>query len=424
MDLNITPSVLSGTISAPPSKSHAHRLIIAGALSKGASKIDNIVLSDDIVATINACASLGAKVEIGKNSITITGGKFKHKANINCIESGTTFRFFLPIVGATKTKTTFTGSGRLPQRPYETLANTLSSHGMKFSKTKGLPTEVKGKLTSGVFEIFGDVSSQFISGLLFAAPLLKNDSEIIILGDLQSKSYVDMTVDTLNKFGLSVSKTQKGYYVRSGHKYTAGNFSVESDFSNTAFWLAAGAFSEKGISITNLDFDSLQGDKIIIDIMKNMGANIVIDKNKCTVKKSKLNATEIDVSQIPDIAPILAVLLAYAEGESAITGCERLRIKESDRYKATCDILTTLGVKYKAVKDTIKIFGTAGEPFEGGRFDGYADHRIVMASAVASTNCKESCSITTSEAVKKSYPDFFTDFENLGGIYHELNLRQ
>lgn len=406
-------------VQAPPSKSMAHRAMIAAMLSQEACAVENVALSDDVNATLQAAVALGKNVRIERGRVELSGGQYPPLALIDCRESGSTLRFLMPVCAALGVTTTFSGSGKLPQRPYDILAEVMSKKGVSFDKTAGLPVTICGKLQSGVFEIAGDVSSQFITGLLFALPLLDGDSEIVLTSPLQSAGYVDLTLLTLKRFGVEIQKTPNGFFVKGGQKYSAKSFSVEGDYSNAAFWIVLGALNN-GCEVFGLDKDSLQGDRAIIEQMRQMGAEICVENDKVTVKKAKLKGTVCDVGQIPDLAPIISVAMACAEGKSRIVNAARLKIKESNRLQAIFDDLSAAGVKAKLGDDFIEICGS--EKIAGGNANGFNDHRIVMSMAVLATKTQGGMTVTDAQAVAKSYPDFFEQYEKLGGQVNVVNL--
>lgn len=399
------------TVKAPPSKSMAHRAILAAALTGGVCEVDNVAMSNDIKATLGAVKALGARFDEGEGKIIFLGGERESRAVIDCGESGSTLRFMLPICAALGVDATLTGRGKLPERPYDTLAAVMAERGAVFDRTSGLPVRVTGKLSSGLYEISGSVSSQYITGLLYALPLLEGDSVIKLTSPLQSKGYVDMTLAALDAFGVKAGPRGDGYFIGGGQKYKADGFTVEGDWSNAAFWLVYGAIND-GITVEGLDLQSTQGDKAIFYILRDMGADIKYDNGSVTVAPSKLVGKKVDVGQIPDLAPILAVAMACAEGNGQLVNCGRLRIKESDRLKAISDNLTAVGVKNTVSGDDITI---CGGKVTGGKADGFNDHRIVMSMAVLATVSANGITVSDMRAVDKSYPDFFEKYKLLGG---------
>lgn len=435
MDIRIPPSRLSGAIAAISSKSDAHRNLICAALAQSPTVISLNTLSDDIMATIDCIIELGAEViiEDGK-SITVSGID-SHKSNpqsgypsflhLNCRESGSTLRFLLPVASALYDDVSFEGSGRLPERPLSPLIEEMEAHGCKFSAHR-LPFSVGGPLNGGTFSLPGNISSQYISGLLMAFPLTGKDCRIILTSQLESAGYIDMTIDTMQRYGINVQRHDNGFSVAGGQHYVSpGAVTIDGDWSNSAFWLTAGTLSGP-IICSGLSMGSLQGDKQILSVLKRMGANIRHTQNgeilSGPTDAAALTSVEIDASQVPDLVPILAVASATADGETIIYNAARLRLKESDRLQAICDCINRIGGKAVPLNDGIRITGV--ESLSGGTVDSYGDHRIVMAIAIASTVCTGDIIIRGAEAVNKSYPEFMRDFEKLGGRAYVVSDRQ
>ena len=418
--MTIYPSKLSGTISAPPSKSMAHRAIICAALARGESRVSNVELSEDIAATIGAVRALGAEVVIQGDGriklLNITGMPDKPAdmmPEIDCGESGSTLRFMIPVALATAGMAMFTGRGTLLKRPIDTYRGVLEAKDTNWAQVGlSLPLEVKGRLKSGIYELPGNVSSQYISGLLFALPMLDGSSEIKITGKFESKKYVDMTIQILKIFGIGATETGSGYSVQGNQAYAPARYRVEGDWSQAAFLAAAGALGG-GVKISGLLKDSLQGDKAIAGILAEMGADISWQGEVLDVKKSPLKAVKADVSQCPDLTPAIALLMSCAEGKSRITGGARLKIKESDRIMSVANALNSLGAKVTPTDDGMAIEGA--KALSGGAADAMGDHRIAMMAAVASAKCKDEIELTGKDSVNKSYPSFWEDFVILGG---------
>lgn len=420
-NVNVEPSQLNGTVAIPPSKSDVHRAIICGALSRGKCVISPVDLSEDIKATIGCVETLGAKVNINEGVLTIDGSEmFKgNNYQIFCNESGSLLRFIIPVVSAVGISATFTGAGRLPERPIGIYLDCLPKAGVKCTTKSGLPLTVEGQLQSGEFEIPGNVSSQFITGLLFALPLLKEDSKIILTSPLESVAYVDITINVMKKFGVIIEATDYGYFVKGNQKYIPKNYTTEGDWSNAAFFMTAAAI--KGdITVTGVDKNSAQGDKEIAEILKRFGAKVEFTDNGVRVQKGDLKATNIDARQIPDLVPILAVCATFAEGTTHITGAERLRIKESDRLSAIANAINKLGGNVVEKPDGLVITGV--KSLKGGTVQGVNDHRIVMAMSVATLMATDTVTITDMESIKKSFPNYFEEYNRLGGISY-VNLR-
>jgi len=412
MDVRIEPSKLSGKISVPSSKSYAHRALICAALADGKSVIDGISMSKDIEATISAMTALGAEFHIESNgSINVRGiNKAEKNAVIDCNESGSTLRFIIPISAALNANAEFHGRGRLPQRPIDIYIREMSEKGIKFDYEHTMPFSISGKLQAGVYKIEGDVSSQFITGLLFALPLLEGDSVIQLTSRLESRPYVDITINCLKKFGIKVDESENEYRIPGNQKYQPFDLKVEGDFSQAAFFYVANALGGN-IVLENLDMQSVQGDKKIISIIRDM---LDISGNICYNKtEHSLKCFDADCSDIPDLVPILTVLGCFGTETSRIYNAKRLKIKESDRLEAISVTLNKLGGKVSVTDDGLII-----EPvnaLHGGIVESFGDHRIVMSAAIAAAKADSDIIIKGAEAVEKSYPSFFADYNKLGG---------
>lgn len=422
--IKIIPSTLHGKISVPSSKSLCHRAIIAAGLASENCNIDNVVFCDDIIATCNAMKNIGVLVTESKNSVIIKENNFlnknKIKNEIDCLESGSTLRFLIPIVLLTGEQFTFTGRGRLTERPLTPYYKIFEEQNIRYNSTRGLPLTVQGKLMAGEYKIPGNISSQFITGLLFVLPLLAGDSKIIVTTELESKGYVDLTIDILSKFSVQIENLgYKEFHIKGNQKYKARNYRVEGDFSQAAFWLVAGILG-KEIQCEDMNVNSLQGDRVIIDFIRKMGGNISIEQGEIKTKKSKTEGITIDAANCPDLVPILAVLASLSYGTTKIINAGRLRIKECDRLKAMATELTKLGGDVVETEDGLIIRGK--ENLTGGTVDSYNDHRIAMALSVASIRCIQPVILTNSDCVKKSYPEFYSDFVMLGGKINEWSL--
>ena len=384
------------TIEIIPSKSYAHRALICAALSETPCQVICEATSKDIEATKTCLAALQ-----------------KGDRDMRCGESGSTLRFLLPVMGALGYESAFYPEGRLPERPLSPLYEELESHGCKMSTQGSVPFVLEGQLEPGDYHIPGNVSSQYISGLLFALPMLDGDSRILVEGKLESAGYVDMTLKVLGDFGIVVKETLEGFEIPGGQRYRGpAVYQVEGDWSNGCFWLVAGALCEEGIKVCGLNPNSLQGDKKILDLLIKMGAKVSMDEDGIMVKAGKLQGIAIDVSQIPDMVPILAVAALAAEGTTEIKNAGRLRIKESDRLATVSNVLNSLGGQVEELEEGLIIRG--GKPLKGGEVNSYNDHRIAMMAAIASLLCGEKVTITGADAVNKSYPDFFQVLEETG----------
>lgn len=427
-DLKIIPSKLKGSVKIPPSKSMAHRAIICAALSDGICRIDNIDYSDDIIATINAMNSLGATIEKHDDYIEVVGiykniNKIKENRIIDCNESGSTLRFLVPISLLFKGSNKFIGKGNLGKRPLTTYYNIFNNQGIKYSyEENNLNLVVDGELKPGVFEVEGNISSQFITGLLFALPLLNGDSKIIITKEMESKGYIDLTLKAISDFGIEIiNNNYSEFIIKGNQKYNARNYRVEGDYSQAAFFLCADGLGNN-VLCRDLDLNSLQGDKEIIDILERM--NVVFNTNEIGLSgevSGELISTVIDGSQCPDIIPVLSAVSALSKGTTEIINAGRLRIKECDRLSAVTSELKKLGAQIIEKEDGLVITGV--EKLQGGvEVWSHKDHRIAMTLAIASTMCKKPIIIKDYECVAKSYPSFFEDFKALGGNIHEWNV--
>jgi len=414
LDIAVTPSKLSGTVPSIVSKSEAHRLLICAALAnEPTTLVMNGSLSKDIEATISCLESMGAHIIKDGGLYTVNPiTQRKNEFTLDCGESGSTLRFLLPVAAAIGADFHVSGQGRLPQRPLMPLIKAMRENGCCFSSDT-LPFKVGGGLESGEFSLPGDISSQFISGLLFALPTLGGNSKIVLTSSLESVGYVNMTIDALQKFGIRVERGQNSFIINGSQKYkSCKTVRVQGDWSNAAFWLAAGALSG-GITVTGLSESSVQGDMAICNIVKSIGARVEIHENSVTVSRGSLNAISIDASDIPDLVPVIAAALSIAEGKSLIYNISRLRLKESDRLRTVALALNSIGADIKENENSLEIKGR--EALSGGVADSFNDHRIAMSLAVASIACKNKLTITNAQAVEKSYPEFFTHFMQLGG---------
>ena len=409
--VEITPRKLSGTVCAPPSKSQAHRALICAALADGKSVLKINGISEDIMATIDCIEQLGADTEINSDKITVTPPeKFPQKAVFNCGESGSTLRFMLPVAAALGIESVFTGSGRLPQRPVAELLDVLANHGIKISNE--FPIKISGKLTAGKFSIAGNISSQYITGLLLAFPLC-GDCELETKEPVESKPYIGMTADIMRNFGINIENKNNIYKIKK-QNYSANNFRVEGDWSNGAALLACGA------QVNNLSTEALQGDKKILEFFEKSGAEILTEIGGFFIKKDTLSAAEFDASDTPDLVPVIAAVAATAEGTTVIKNISRLRFKESDRVSSIVQTINSLGGCASANENEIIIRGV--KKLRGGTVDSCGDHRIVMAAAVMAQECEEKVIIKNARAINKSFPDFFIVYNSLGGEADVMQL--
>lgn len=412
MIARITPAPLGGTVSAIASKSDAHRLLILAALSHGETKLLMEQRSEDIDATISCLRALGAIIDILPDGVFVRGiEQVNDPPLLDCGESGSTFRFLLPVACALCARVRFKGSGRLPERPIGELMRVMQAHGVAFSEER-LPFETTGRLTGGDFSLPGNVSSQYLTGLLLALPTLDEDSTISLTTRLESAAYVDITLHALKRFGVEV-RVQNGVYAVSGGQaiQSPGTLRVDGDWSNAAFFLAAGALGNP-VTMTGLNLDSPQGDKAIVTALRTFGARVEATEDAVTVSSSQLTGCTIDVGETPDLLPILAVLGASAAGETRLVNAARLRLKESDRLSSVSAMLRALGGTVEEQPDALVI---TGGTLAGGTVDSCRDHRIAMSAAIASIRCMSEAVILGADAVNKSYPAFYQDFNHLGG---------
>ena len=406
---------LVGELSPPPSKSVLHRYIIASSLAKGISKIENISFSEDIIATIEAMKKLGAKIEQKDNYLLIDGrDTFKNlneNIEIDCNESGSTLRFLFPLSIVKKNKVLFKGRGKLFKRPMTPYFQNFEKFKIKHSYIDENAILLEGQLKAGIYEIDGNISSQFITGLLFSLPLLDGESKIIINGKLESSNYIDISLDCLSKFGIKIiNNSYQEFIIEGNQSYKVGNYRTEADYSQAAFFLVANAIGSK-IKINDLSEDSLQGDKKIIDYISEID------------NWNSKDTLVLDGSETPDIIPILSLKAAVSGKKIEIVNIERLRIKESDRLKATVEELSKLNFDLIEKKDSILI--NSRENFEVNKnekaisLSAHSDHRIAMMIAIAATCYDGEILLDNLDCVKKSYPNFWEVFLSLGGKIYE-----
>ena len=410
-----------GQVRIISSKSDAHRSLIAAALAEEESVLFVDGWSDDLEATVRCLEALGAEIYKEPSGIEVVpvrrnaGGS----AVLDCGESGSTLRFLLPVAAALGRYTTFTGQGRLPERPIGILLEEMAQHGCSVNGDK-LPVEIDGQLKSGVYTLPGNVSSQFITGLLFALPLLEGDSEIRLTTDIESKGYIDMTLKTLKTFGIEVRNREHGWYIPGGQAYNGPRMRfTEGDWSNAAFWLTAGAI-KGSVGCQGLDMESAQGDRAIVSLLEEFGAETKMILNQITVTNKEMEGIRIDASQIPDLVPILCIAGAAAKGKTEIVNAGRLRLKESDRLAVMAECLRKIGVEVEEKEDGLVITGGCNPPAEEIVIDSHGDHRIVMAMAIAAVSLGVDITIINADAVNKSYPSFFIELKKLGGVVDVL----
>ena len=416
------PFVPSGEVTVPPSKSDVHRAIICAALAKGKSVISPVALSNDIKATISCVEALGAKTQMKENSLIVDGSTLfeNKKALLDCGESGSTLRFFIPVAALGGVNATFVGHGKLPERPIGIFTEALPKKGVECKTQGGLPLEISGVLQSGKYEVPGNVSSQFISGLMFALPLLDGDSDIVLTSPIESVGYIDMTIYTMAQFGVEVIRTDYGWHINGNQNYKAFDYTTDGDWSQAAFFMVAGAINGD-VTVKGVNKNSAQGDKKIAEILKDFGAEVEWNDTSVRVKKGELKALTIDAKQIPDLVPILSVCASFAEGTTKIINAERLRIKECDRLKASSELINNLGGNVKEFADGLEIDGV--KSLKGGSVDGYNDHRMVMSAGICAANVEGEIECSYALSINKSYPDFYIDYNNIGGKANVLDIR-
>lgn len=429
--LKIYNNKLKGEVIIPPSKSMAHRAVICASLSEDESIIKKIDLSDDIIATINGMKALGAEIKLDDKRLIVKGINIKNMKRgeriIDCNESGSTLRFLIPIASLDNGKNKFIGRGNLGKRPLNVYYNIFNEQGIKYLHNEGeVILKTEGKLKNGEFHVRGDISSQFITGLMFTLPLLDGNSKIIIEGPLESKGYIDLTIKALKDFGVIVENNNyREFNIKGNQKYKGREYKVEGDYSQGAFFLCGDALGNEVIC-EGLDRESLQGDKEVIEILEKMG--VLFNNEKLSLSNSgiigvsnKLKGTIIDASSCPDIIPILSVVACLSEGKTKIINAKRLRIKECDRLSAINLELSKLGGKIKEIDDGLIIEGI--KEFKGGvSVWSHKDHRIAMMLSIAATRCENPIILRDYKCVSKSYPKFFEDFKRLGGQFNEWNV--
>ena len=421
MTVTIMPGKIAGKISAIPSKSHLHRLLIYAALADKETKILCAnTEAEDIKATIGCLEALGAEIKRQKEGFIVKPvdreylqGKSGKTVILPCMESGSTLRFMLPVVCALGVNGAFHMEGRLPKRPMAPLDAQLQNHGIKLWNDTPEILCCKGQLTAGEYELPGDVSSQYITGLLMALPLLTGCSCLTVTGTLESADYINMTLEAAEVFGCKPNINQNIYNINWINRFVSiGEVSVEGDWSNGAFWLCGGAMPGGDIQMCGLKKDSSQGDKAVSAVLSQMKANVNWKEDTLHVSEGERNQVEIDARATPDLIPVLAAVAALGEGTTFVKNAARLRLKESDRLLSTAKTLTALGADVEETEDGLKINGKP--KLKGGTVDAFGDHRIAMTAAIASAGCTEPVTVTGAQAVNKSYPAFWDDLAFLG----------
>ena len=414
MNVTIQPGPRQGRVRIPASKSQAHRLLLCAALGEGETELLCGGLSADIRATMDCLRALGAGIwQEGERLRVKPIRTAPRSCALPCGESGSTLRFLLPQAGALGTEAVFHRKGRLPQRPLRPLDEELRSHGMKL-REEGEALYASGMLTAGDYTLPGNVSSQFISGLLMALPQLPGDSRLTVTGELESAGYVAMTEDTLAESGIRWQRTGQVWSIPGGQRFHPPRLcQVEGDWSNAAFFLCAGALSRRGVTVEGLSLRSSQGDQAVLRLLRRFGAEVTEREGAVTVRNGMLRGITVDAGPIPDLIPILSVVAAAAVGDTRIENARRLRDKESDRLEGTAALIRDLGGSVRVEGDTLLIHGRGG--LRGGNASVLGDHRLAMAAAIAACICRESGTVDDSRCVEKSYPGFREDLRQLKG---------
>jgi 3-phosphoshikimate 1-carboxyvinyltransferase len=429
MKVRITPSPVTGVVSAPPSKSYTHRAVMLASLAAGKSTIQNSLISDDTLYTIDACRSLGADIELKgeRLKITGTGGQVKVAPDKQWIfvgNSGSTIRMVAPLAALGQTRVVFDGDSRLRQRPIGDLLSALKSLGARaysLHNNSYPPIEIQGrKLTGGEVTISGVASSQHISSLLMIAPYTENGIKIKISGGLHSRPYIDITLDAMRAFGVkAANKGYNEFVIKGGQEYKARDYRIEGDYSSAAYFFAAGAIDDKPVTIKNLKADSVQGDRHFLNILSEMGCSVEHHKERVKISRSKeLSGITIDMGDYPDLVQTVAITAAYASGKTKITNIGHLHFKETDRISNTAAELVRMGIRADVTENTMVVYG--GKP-KGAEIEAHADHRMAMSLAIAALFAEGDSIINGAEAVGKSYPQFFADLKKLGAKIEELS---
>lgn len=415
MKRTIIPGARTGRVRIPASKSQAHRLLICAALGEEKTEVVCDGISADIAATAKCLSALGAKIEEMETGFLVSPIKKvpEGRCELYCGESGSTLRFLLPIVGALGVQAAFHREGRLPQRPLAPLDSVLTAHGMTLSEDGDLLL-CSGQLQAGNYEIAGNVSSQYISGLLMALPRLAGESRLTVTGTLESAAYVAMTEDALRLSSVELSKNGASYAIPGGQRFRLpARTAVEGDWSNAAFFLCMGALAKEGVRVEGLNLKSSQGDRGVLDVLRAFGAAVSEEENAVTVRRGTLRGVTVDASPIPDLIPVLSVVASVAAGETRVENAYRLRLKESDRLQSTANLLRALGGRVEEKEDGLVITGVL--VLHGGETQTQNDHRLAMSAAVAACAAMGEVTVDNDACVAKSYPRFWEDYGSLKG---------
>ena len=415
MKRTIPPGARTGRVHIPASKSQAHRLLICAALGEEKTKVVCDGISADIAATAKCLSALGAKIEETEAGFLVSPIKkvLEGRCELYCGESGSTLRFLLPVVGALGVQAAFHREGRLPQRPLAPLDAVLTAHGMTLSEDGDILL-CSGQLQAGDYEIAGNVSSQYISGLLMALPRFAGESTLTVTGTLESAAYVAMTEDALRLSGVEFSKNGASYAISGGQRFRLpARTAVEGDWSNAAFFLCMGALAKEGVRVEGLNLKSSQGDRGVLDVLRAFGAAVSEEENAVTVRRGTLRGVTVDASPIPDLIPVLSVVASVAAGETRVENAYRLRLKESDRLQSTANLLRALGGRVEEKEDGLVITGVP--VLHGGETQTQNDHRLAMSAAVAACAAMGEVTVDNDACVAKSYPRFWEDYGSLKG---------
>ena len=415
MKRTISPGARTGRVHIPASKSQAHRLLICAALGKEKTEVVCDGISADIAATAKCLRALGAKVERTETGFLVSPIQKVPEGccDLLCGESGSTLRFLLPVVGALGAQAAFHREGRLPQRPLAPLDGVLTAHGMTLSEDGDLLL-CSGQLQAVNYEIAGNVSSQYISGLLMALPRLTGESTLTVTGTLESAAYIAMTEDALRLSGVKFSKNGASYAIPGGQRFRLpARTAVEGDWSNAAFFLCMGTLAKGGVRVEGLNLESSQGDRGVLDVLRAFGAEVSEEENAVTVRRGTLRGVTIDASPIPDLIPVLSVVASVAAGETRVENAYRLRLKESDRLQSTANLLRALGGRVEEKEDGLVITGVPA--LHGGAVETQNDHRLAMSAATAACAATGEVTVDNDACVAKSYPRFWEDYGSLKG---------
>ncbi len=412
----LKPGLRTGEVRIPSSKSQMHRLMIASALGTAPVGIRFDGLSKDIAATASCLNALGATISSpgpGRLLVHPIASAPRGRCDLFCGESGSTLRFLLPVCGVLGAEAVFHMEGRLPERPLAPFDDQLRLHGMKIERD-GSRLHCSGQLRGGDYVLPGDVSSQYVTGLLTALPLAEGRSSLHVAGELESAAYVAMTEDILRQAGIVLHKRGNDYEISGGQSFLLPAVCrAEGDYSNAAFFLCMGALSSHGVLVRGLRPDSVQGDRAVVDFLRAFGAELSVSADGILARHKTLRGITIDAGPIPDLVPVLSALAVFAGGETRIVHADRLRLKESDRLETTAALLRALGADVTVTEDGLRILG--GRPLSGGVVQAAGDHRIAMAAAVCACGCSETIVLDGAESVEKSYPRFWKDFDSLKG---------